>query len=88
MFFHIFARIYKPDSVIDSYLSRPVIAHRLKRHFHPKMDTALHVGKDFAVSLLPSDRIIPEGTLSLSALASLLAPLCLRTAGVTRYRPT
>lgn len=47
--------------------------------------TTLHPGKDFAVSLLSSNRIIPEGTLSLSALASLLAPLYLHTMGVTHY---
>ena len=36
--------------------------------------TDLHRGKDLAVAFLPSDRIIPEGTLCLSALASLFAP--------------
>lgn len=47
--------------------------------------TTLHRGKDLAVSLLPSDRILPEGSRGLSALASLLAPLKSLWTGVTRY---
>lgn len=47
--------------------------------------TTLHPGKDFAVSFLPFDRTHPEGCLHLSAPTFLLAPLCLRTMGVTHY---
>jgi len=48
VFFHY---VYsKPNFVVDSYLSRQVIAHMLKRHFCASADTALHWGKDFAVS--------------------------------------
>ncbi len=62
MFFHVCVRICKPDSVVDSYLSRSKIALGLKRHFHPKMDTALHVGKDFAVSPFASLRTLRPQT--------------------------
>lgn len=50
--------------------------------------TALHRGKDFAVSLLRCRKIIPEGILLLSESASLFAPLISRCAGVTRYPAT
>jgi hypothetical protein len=69
----------------DMHLSSPAIARRVKRHFRIAADTALHRGKDFAVSLLHFCKTIPCGILRLSPLASLLAPLGLLSAGVTRY---
>jgi len=78
-------RAYKPNSVIDSYLSGLVITGELERHFSLAQDTALHSGKDLAVSPSPFDEIIPKGNPSLSASASLLAPLGLLRTGVTRY---
>ncbi len=48
-------------------------------------DTALHTGKSLAVSLPRFHGHIPEGTLCLSALASLLASHGLLRTGVTRY---
>lgn len=74
---HIFVGIYKPNSVIDSNLSRPYVATWLKRFFHLAMDTILHRGKDLAVSppTLPSRLFLNKfRNPSLSALASLLAP--------------
>lgn len=50
-----------------------------------KTGTALHLGKDFAVSLCNFLQIIPRGDPILSELASLLAPLELLQTGVTRY---
>ncbi len=47
--------------------------------------TALHIGKDLAVSILCCHRHHPLGGLFLSDQASLLAPLGLRQTGVTRY---
>lgn len=46
------------------HLSRMIVTNHLKRHLHLTMDTALHTGKDLAVSLLPFDRLVPEGTLA------------------------
>ena len=51
----------------------------------PKADTALHWGKDFAVSLPHCYGIVPDGTPRLSLWTSLLAPLGLLQTGVTRY---
>jgi len=48
--------------------------------------TALHRGKDFAVSSPSSDGIHPEGCRGLSPLTSLFAPRALPRTGVTRYR--
>lgn len=46
-----FSVVYnKPNFVVDSYLSRRAIARTLERHFCASADTALHWGKDFAVS--------------------------------------
>src|SRR3989344_7068621 len=50
-----------------------------------KRDTTLHSGKDFAVSPVPFDTIIPEGILLLSESASLLAPLAFLRMGITHY---
>src|SRR3989344_3311937 len=44
------ARVCKPSSVWNSNLSGPRIAVRLKRHSAVARGTALHSGKDFAVS--------------------------------------
>lgn len=44
---------YKPNSVIDSYLSVSPVARRIKRHSSPHLHeagTALHSRKYFAVS--------------------------------------
>jgi len=52
MFFY----IYKPDSVIDSHLSRNIVANILMRHpqhfelMLKVLGTTLHLGKDLAVS--------------------------------------
>ena len=56
--------LYLLFKVDDGHLSGSVIAHTLERHFRIATNTALHPGKDLAVSLLPFDRIIPEGTLA------------------------
>lgn len=86
MLFHIYVRIYKPDSVIDNHLScRAVASTIFAVQTILLWSTTLHSGKNFAVSPLPSDRIIPKGTLRLSPRASLLASLVLPQAGVTRY---
>ena len=69
----------------DSHLSGTFVAKCLKRHFRIATDTALHSGKSFAVSLPRFHGHIPEGTLRLSALASLLASHGLLRTGVTRY---
>lgn len=50
-----YVSVYKPNSVFassanDSHLSGIVVADNLKRHFRIATDTALHTGKDFAVS--------------------------------------
>ena len=47
--------------------------------------TALHAGKDLAVSPSSFNEILPKGSLGLSASASLLAPLRSLETGVTRY---
>lgn len=47
--------------------------------------TALHRGKDFAVSSSPLDEVHPEGCRGLSSLTSLFAPRALLRTGVTRY---
>ena len=82
----------KPNSVSsedeDNHLSGSGITTTLERHFYLTIDTALHAGKDLAVSLLRSRKILPEGSLCFSARASLLAPLATHSVdatGVTRY---
>lgn len=81
----------KPNSVVDDHLSRALIAQSLKRHFRQKTDTALHGGKDLAVSPPESPRELasgffrPQRRLSLSLETSLLAPRASRRTGVTRY---
>lgn len=76
--------IRKPNSVLRNiYLRRlsPIACSGTLG----KPSTALHTGKDFAVSLSCHHEIILQENPSLSALASLLAPLWLPTTGVTRY---
>lgn len=52
-----------------------------------KRDTALHAGKDLAVSLLAfPQEFTPKGALIFRSRASLFAPRRLLSAGVTRYR--
>lgn len=70
----------------DDYLSGSVIAHTLERHFRITANTALHPGKNLAVSprMLPCG-LTHEGYLVLSSETSLLASLNLRLTGVTRY---
>ena len=78
----------KPNSVEGNHLSGSGIATTLERHFYLAIDTALHAGKDLAVSLLRFRKILPEGSLCFSARASLLAPLATHSVdatGVTRY---
>lgn len=80
----------KPNSVECNHLSGSGIATTLERHFSTvnSRDTALHAGKDLAVSLLRFRKILPEGSLCFSARASLLAPLATHSVdatGVTRY---
>ena len=84
----------KPNSVPsedgDNHLSGSDITTTLERHFSTvnSRDTALHAGKDLAVSLLRFHKILPEGSLCFSARASLLAPLATHSVdatGVTRY---
>lgn len=48
-------------------------------------DTALHLGKDFAVSPICFHMITPKGARRLSTLTSLLAPRESLRTGVTRY---
>jgi len=87
-------RGYKPDSVIrvytltDSYLPCLYVAIKIFAALSIKWSTALHVGRNFAVSPICLHMIIPEGTHCISALASLLASLRLLSTGVTRYPAT
>ncbi len=70
----------------DDHLSGTIVTNRLERHFQPKLDTALHRGKDLAVSLSVSpQRFISKRCLSLSLQASLFAPRASLRTGVTRY---
>lgn len=69
----------------DSYLSGTAVTDRLERFSPPRRSTILHARTDFAVSPFCFQKIIPEGIHCLSAPASLLAPLSLRTMGVTHY---
>ncbi len=48
---HICARVCKPNSVVEDNLSGTTIAGGLERHSLFAQGTALHPGKDFAVSL-------------------------------------
>jgi len=72
--------------MVDDHLSGSTIAHTLERHFALARDTALHPGKDLAVSprMLPYG-LTHMGCFFLSLEASLLAPLKLLSTGVTRY---
>jgi hypothetical protein len=95
VFFIVFDWSDKPNSVVDDHLSGTIVAKRLERHFRALPlrqlpDTALHWGKDFAVSSLQSpEELICDlsilGAPYLSSGASLLAPLASRRTGVTRY---
>lgn len=83
--------IRKPNSVLAIiYLGRlsPTDSSGTSCVFENPQDTALHTGKDFAVSLSCRHEIILGENPSLSALASLLAPLWLPTTGVTCYPAT
>lgn len=80
---------YKPNSVSD-FRQTIIIYLGQKLLFGSSGtlscdSTALHLSKDFAVSPQHFCWIIPCGTLCLQAQTSLLAPLSLRTTGVTRY---
>lgn len=70
----------------DNHLSRRYVAIPLKRHSVLSHGTALHPGKDLAVSppVLPQ-KLTRKGCSSLSLRASLLAPLRLLSTGITRY---
>jgi hypothetical protein len=72
--FHMFSvRAYKPSSVLrpkrmESNLSGPIVANGLERHSPFAWSTALHSGKDLAVSPLelPQELIRSRGYSSLS----------------------
>lgn len=86
---HRYACAYKPNSVFDRYLSGPHITARLERHYQPKLVTALHPGKDLAVSpaMLPW-RLTHVGCPILSesgVSARTSAPPYTDATGVTRY---
>ena len=70
----------------DDHLSGSAITRTLERHPALARSTALHSGKDLAVSprMLPC-RLTHMGCFFLSSEASLLAPLKLLSTGVTRY---
>src|SRR3989344_5527714 len=55
-----------PGHADDSHLSVFSVAREIKRHFRISADTALHPGKDFAVSL----RVLPRGLAPLGAPSS------------------
>jgi len=71
--------IYKPNSVIDSYLSSPLIALGVKRHSQHinsyVLGTALHSGKDFAVSA-GLNRVVSARTSRITPGRRYLLPFC------------
>ncbi len=80
----------KPNSVPskeeDGHLSGTIVTDGLERRSHPKVGTALHRGKDLAVSPLDhSEDALRGEPLSFRNRAFLFAPRALRRTGVTRY---
>ncbi len=49
----------KPSSVVDDHLSGRMLTHALERRSRTTAGTALHSGKDLAVSSSSSDEVHP-----------------------------
>lgn len=81
----------KPNSVVQKHGRSSIwdVDYSTPRAalLHKSVDTALHKGKDLAVSFLSLNRTHPKGRRKLSPLTFLLAPLALQRTGVTRYHP-
>jgi hypothetical protein len=77
--------IYKPDSVIDSYLSCLVVANKIFASLPHKVDTDLHTGKDLAVSPSCCHEIIPLGNPSSFESGVTARTSRLLLVGVTHY---